>query len=81
MRLLIDPQGDVHGVYSDSLPHSKLGQMEVSRASSVEYNHSTKAWEAFDLRGIKLAEGASRKDVIEAELQVLEERLNYVEIF
>jgi hypothetical protein len=37
--------GQVRCLYTDALPLAEIGQMEVRRASSIEYNNHTGMWE------------------------------------
>ena len=41
MKMKIDGNGAVRAVYSDVLPRLNLGDMEVKRASNVEFNHAS----------------------------------------
>jgi hypothetical protein len=47
MNAVIDfaPDGSVRCLYSELLPLSELGQLEVSRASNVEFNAQSQEWE------------------------------------
>lgn len=41
----IGPGGQARCLYTDALPLSEIGSMEVRRASSIEYNNRTRMWE------------------------------------
>jgi hypothetical protein len=46
-RLKFRLEGDyIKAVYSDAIPKLNLGAMEVTRVSSVDFNHTTQNWEA-----------------------------------
>jgi len=76
MKILVDANGDLHYVYSDSLDkivdkRLTAGKV-VTRATDVEYNHKTKQWEAHLRTGRMIAHGVNRNEVIEAEKKELE---------
>ena len=75
MKLKIDSTGKVSAVYSDVLPKLSLGDMEVTRASNVEFNHTTQEWEARTPADELIAHGTSRDAVIREEVRVIETRL------
>ena len=75
MKLKIDSTGKVGAVYSDVLPKLGLGDMEVKRASNVEFNHGTQEWEARTPDNELIAHGTSRDEVIREEVRIIEARL------
>lgn len=76
MNLVITEDGNVHGVYSDTLAKANIGDPIVRRASEVEYNHVRGQWEATELRtGQIIASGPERNKVIEEEVRILNQRL------
>lgn len=41
----IDPDGTAHCLWTDDLPLAELGQLEVTRASNIEFNSELQRWE------------------------------------
>ena len=76
MKALITAEGDVVAVYSDKNQADKLGTSTITRASSVEFNNTTKEWEATLPCGEIIAKGKSRDQVIRDEIAYLEQRLH-----
>ncbi len=76
MKLFIDENGDVHGVYSDTLATLNLGEMEIQRASNVEFSNGWQEWQA-KLAGTNelIAYGANREEVIQKEIAIIEDRM------
>ena len=75
MTLKIDAEGNVHAVYSDKLRGLNLGNMEMTRASNVEFNAETQEWEARTPTGELIAKGPNRDEVIKEEVKLIELRL------
>jgi len=69
--------GTVSCVYDDRFRPllEALGNMEVIRASTVEYDHVTDEWFAMHESGKIIARGKNRNDVITAEIAWLESRM------
>jgi len=87
--LLIRPDGTIDTIYSDHLAELDLGHQETLRASTVEFNAETQEWEArltnpwlegrpIGVLNELLAHGPNRRNVEEAERDVLMERLSLV---
>lgn len=73
MQLVIDPQGQVRGIYAEAIPLACLGKPSIRRASHVEPT-ADGGWEA-DLSpvgGPRLGPFAQRSDALAAELAWLE---------
>jgi len=75
MRFKINKDGSVEAVYSDKLRELKLGPMEVTRASNVEFNQTTQCWEARTVAGSLITSGSSREQVVKDEVEMLESKL------
>lgn len=78
LRIKISADGlEVVGLYSDDFPWSDIGEIKVSRASDVFFDHSSKRWK------IKLLPDGDilplhfekRKEAIAFEREFLEARL------
>ena len=75
MKLKIELGGIVHAVYSDKIRSMNLGEMEVTRASNVEFDKKSQNWKAETPQGEIIAFGPNRDDVIKEEVRVIESRL------
>jgi hypothetical protein len=75
VKYRIDKSGNVTAVYSDILGKLRLGDMQVQRASNVEFNHASQEWEARTPGNELIAHGALRDEVIREEVRVIEARL------
>ena len=73
MKVIVERGGVIRAVYSDKL--NGIGEMEVSRASNVEFNHKMQEWEARTPDGTLIAHGKDRDEVIKEEIRVIESRL------
>ena len=65
-------------VYDDkwALLFQAMGDVEIKRASNVEYDHDSKEWVATHCEtGAVIARGMNRAEVIKQEVAWLEERL------
>jgi hypothetical protein len=73
--MFISPDGTCHAVYSDTIRKLMPGPVEVSRVSSVEFDHVLQQWKAVDDKGVILATAADRDTCLEKEKSVVEESL------
>jgi len=75
MRIVIRG-GEASAVYSDASLGllEALGRVEIRRASEVEWDDARGEWVARS-GGEEIASGRSRRQVVEDEVRILEERL------
>jgi hypothetical protein len=66
------PEGTAHCLWTEALPLHQLGRLEVTRASSLEFNNSTQHWEVKDRRGKVRFIAKSRSACLEWEQQNLQ---------
>ena len=66
------PDGAAHCLWTEALPLHELGQLEVTRASSLEFNNATQHWEVKDRRGKVRFIAKSRSACLEWEEQNLQ---------
>jgi hypothetical protein len=45
------PEGTAHCLWTEALPLHELGQLQITRASNIEFNNATQHWEVKDRRG------------------------------
>lgn len=65
----IAPNGDVTTLYTETVDLRVLGELEVSRASNIEYDHRLQGWMVVLRDGTALPEAyPSREDALAAEV-------------
>lgn len=75
-KIYIDKEGNLSGLADDTLDKlHHLGAKHVSRVSNVEFDHVQQCWTATDLDGCVIAAGKVRSEVIEAERQHLNKKI------
>lgn len=74
--MTISPDGkEVAGLYSDKLPYRELGNMSVTRASTIEFNGELQKWVVNILDENRfLGVFESRQEAIDAEIRYLNDR-------
>ena len=74
--LNFDSTGNAHCLYSELIDLASIGPLEISRASTVEFNSKTQKWEV-RLTGSRTSAFASpsRKACLEWEINTLNQRL------
>jgi hypothetical protein len=51
INISFQPDGTAQCLWTEALPLHELGRLEVTRASTIEFNNSTQHWEVKDRRG------------------------------
>ena len=69
--LTIDPSGKGSCLYSELIDLQSLGSLEVSRATTIEFNNESQFWEVKDTRGVVLYFNRSRTACLSWEYQDL----------
>ncbi len=67
--------GKIEGLHTDLLPLTQLGQVEVKRASTVEFEADVQKWVVRLPSGEKLFASPSREQALAWERSYFEERL------
>ena len=65
----VDSQGNGHCLYTEQIDLTSLGQLQITRASNVEFNNQTAEWEVKDLENRLLFHHASRATCLAWEQQ------------
>ena len=67
--LTIDQQGTITGLYTELIELHQLGRLEITRATTIEFNASTQQWEVKDAAGAILHSDASRSRCLAWEVE------------
>jgi hypothetical protein len=62
-----NPNGSAHSLWTDAIPLHELGQLEITRASNIEFNNTAQQWEVKDRRGHMRFFSKSRSACLEWE--------------
>ena len=65
--LTFDPSGIVTGLYTEAIPLTALGALQIQRLTTIDFNDSTQQWEVRDRTGTFLFEHPSREQCLEWE--------------
>ncbi|MCE9616546.1 MAG: hypothetical protein K8T26_19905 [Lentisphaerae bacterium] len=70
--LTFTPDGLGHGLYTETIPLGAIGQLQIERATLIEFNNETQYWRVYDHEGFPLFNSPSREACLEWERQHLE---------
>ena len=51
IQISFKPDGTAQCLWTEALPLHELGQLEITRASNIEFNNTTQHWEVQDRKG------------------------------
>ena len=69
INLSFDPSGVGTCFYTEAIHLNDIGSLEISRASTIEFNENRQAWEVRDLENQVLYSDPSRQLCLEWEQQ------------
>jgi len=72
INIQFNPNGSAHCLWTEALPLHELGRLEITRASTIEFNNSTQHWEVKDRKGRIRFIARSRNQCLEWEQLNLE---------
>ena len=67
--LTFDVDGTGHCLHTDAIPLQSLGTLEISRATSIEFNPAVQQWEVKDATGVTLHSDPSRSCCLAWEIE------------
>ena len=67
--IYIDSSGDGHCLYTELIDLRQLGQLQITRATTIEFNHQASEWEVKDSQNKLLFHHASRSTCLAWEQQ------------
>ncbi len=70
--LLITPEGNARGVYTEAIDLSALGSLDIRRATAIEFDNRAQAWRVFDAMGDCLYCSPSRETCLAWERKYLD---------
>ncbi|MGO8929301.1 MAG: hypothetical protein ACLQU3_20740 [Limisphaerales bacterium] len=71
-NISFNPDGTAHCLWTDALPLHELGLLQITRATTIEFNNITQKWEVKDGRGKVRFIAKSRSACLEWEQQNLQ---------
>ena len=74
--ILFNPDGNAQCLWTDAIPLHELGQLQITRASHIEFNNSTQQWEVKDRKGQMRFFSKSRSACLEWEHQNMQPELH-----
>jgi hypothetical protein len=69
IAIYIDSTGDVRCLYTERIDLRQLGELKITRATTIEFNHQTSEWEVMDSENKLLFHHASRSTCLAWEQQ------------
>jgi hypothetical protein len=76
VKISFKPTGEATAIYDDSLAFLELGMMEITRASTIEFNRATQHWEVRFTGSPKVVyESTSRSLCVQWEIETLSKQL------
>ena len=65
--LTFQPDGTVHGLYTEVIPLPSLGRLSIKRATSIEFDDAQQHWVVRDPSGFELFHAPSRQVCLDWE--------------
>jgi hypothetical protein len=69
MSLSFDASGVGTCFYTEAIPLNEIGALEITRASTIEFNRQSQQWEVKDKDGATLHSNPSRQQCLQWEHQ------------
>lgn len=74
VSLTFTPDGTGSGLYTEAIDLSRIGELHVARATSIEFDNRTQHWRVRDLDGSALFSNPARQKCLAWERRHLDER-------
>ncbi|MEA3212315.1 MAG: hypothetical protein QOE70_5372 [Chthoniobacter sp.] len=65
--LTFEPNGTVCGLYTEAIPLTEIGALQVNRLTTIEFTDSTQQWDLRDRAGTLLFSNPSRERCLQWE--------------
>jgi hypothetical protein len=72
INIQFNRNGTAHCLWTDAISLHELGRLEITRASTMEFDNATQRWEVKDRRGQMLFFSRSRSACLEWEQENLQ---------
>lgn len=72
IQITFTPHGSAHCLWTDAIALHRLGRLQITRASTIEFNNATQDWEVIDRKGVVRFIAKSRAACVEWEQQNLQ---------
>ena len=68
------PDGTGHGLYTEAIDLSRLGPLQIERATTIEFDNHSQVWRVKDRSGQALFASASRERCLRWERRCFEKK-------
>lgn len=69
MKIIFQPNGTAHCLYSELIDLRELGRLHVERASSIEFDEPRQVWQVRTNNGLPVFSSPSRQECLDWEQQ------------
>jgi hypothetical protein len=67
--IMFDPAGNGRCLFTEAIDLSALGALDITRASTIEFNNASQSWEVKSTEAVLLFSHPSRRACLDWELQ------------
>ncbi len=65
--ITFNPDGKGRGLYTEAIPLQEIGQLQIQRATRIEYDNAGQTWRVKDMQDFNLFTSPSRHTCLEWE--------------
>ena len=70
------PDGTAQGLYTESIDLSRIGRLQITRATTIEFDNETQYWRVKDQTGFALFNSPSRRACLDWERRYFDQQPN-----